>query len=177
MKSLLLTLFTFLAISTSAQNWDKDIVKEFVKEKNVAMVVDLSDATIMDVQISDYPEYYSGKYSSNEKYANLVLEKFKNRFTANFYETCKRNSISKADARFVVTYKINSISENGGFSGVYYVSDRGNMSDTISFSRKDGKWNDFEVLLMENVDKFWKAVKGQFTQGNPYFDKLYTKKK
>ena len=77
MKSLTLSLFALLSLTTSAQNWNKEIVKEFIKEKNVALVVDFSRATIMDVSIDDYPEYYSGKFSSNEKYANLVLKKFK----------------------------------------------------------------------------------------------------
>lgn len=170
---------SILSCSVYAQNWTKEITKDFSKEKNVAVVIDLSEAMIMDVPISEYPEYYSGKFSSNEKYANLVLEKFKNRFVSNFCQKCKRNAVSEEEARFTVTYKINSISENGGFSGVYWVSDKGNKSETISFNRKDGRWNDFEKLLMENVDKFWKSVANSQggVKGNPYNDKLFSKKK
>lgn len=77
-KILILFAILFCSVSTNAQNWTKEIAKNFLKEKQVAINVDLSDATIMDVSLKDYPEYFNGKYSSNEKYANLILDKFKN---------------------------------------------------------------------------------------------------
>lgn len=175
-EMLFCTLLAVFSIA-KAQNWNKDIATEFKKENNVAIIVDLSEATIMDVSIKDYPVYYSGKFSSNEKYANMVLEKLKNRFTSKFYTRLKKKKVTPEEARFVVTYKFMSINEKGGFSGVYWVSDKGNISDQIPFERKDGRWNDFEILLMENVDKFWKSAKGGSSKGNPYLDNLFSKKR
>lgn len=171
------TLFTiiFCTVIVNAQNWTKEVAKEFSKEKQVAINIDLSDATIMDVSLKDYPEYFSGKYSSNEKYANLILDKFKNRFRISFFKYSKKNEISESDAKFTLVFKLKSITEKGGFSGVYYVVTQGNCSDEILFEQKDGRWNDFETLLMENAEKFWKTadLKGY----SPYMVKLYTKKK
>lgn len=165
----------FYIDSANAQNWTKEIAKNFSKEKQVAINVDLSDAIIMDVSLKDYPEYFSGKYSSNEKYANLILDKFKNRFRTSFYKYLKIKEISESDAKFTLVFKIKSITEKGGFSGSYFVITQGNCSNEISFDQKDGRWNDFETLLMENAEKFWKTadLKGY----NPYTVKLYPKKK
>ena len=172
--SILFVIF-FLVFTVHAQNWTKEIAKDFIKDKQVAINVDLSDATIMDVSLKDYPEYYSGKYSSNERYANLVLEKFRNRFRTSFYKYLKKNETSESDAKFTLVVKLKSITEKGGFSGVYYVVTQGNCSNEVSFYQKDGRWNDFETLLMENAEKFWKLadLKGY----NPYTVKLDTKNK
>ena len=174
----LFILFAILlcTVSTSAQNWTKEIAKDFSKEKQVAINIDLSNATIMDVSLKEYPEYFSGKYSSNEKFANLILNKFKNRFRTSFYKYLKKNEISESEAKFTIVFKFKNITEEGGFSGVYYVETQGNCSKEINFNQKDGRWNDFETLLMENAEIFWKTTIHR-SYINPYAVKLYTKKK
>ena len=174
----ILTLFVilFCSVSTNAQNWTKEIAKNFLKEKQVAINVDLSDATILDVSLKDYPEYFSGKYSSNEKYANLILDKFRNRFRTSFYKYLKKNEISESEAKFTLVFKFTSITERGGFSGVYHVVTQGNCSEEISFDQKDGRWNDFETLLMENAEEFWKLSIRRRSY-SPYEVKLYPQKK
>jgi len=174
-KILTLLAILFCSVSTNAQNWTKEIAKNFLKEKQVAINVDLSNATIMDVSLKDYPEYFSGKYSSNEKYANLILNKFKNRFRTSFYKYLKKNEKSESEAKFTLVFKFKSITEKGGFTGVYYVVTQGNCSEEISFYQKDGRWNDFETLLMENAEKFWETA--HFKGYSPYTVKLYPKKK
>lgn len=172
-----MTLFLCIA-SMNAQNWTKETAKRFLKEKQVAINIDLLNATIMDVSFEDYPEYYSGKYSSNEKYANIILDKFKNRFRTSFYKYLKKNEVSESDAKFTLVFKFKNITEEGGFSGFYYVDTQGNCSEEIYFEQKDGRWNDFETLLMENAEKFWKKAGGYSGYDyNPYLVKLYTKKK
>lgn len=176
MKKLLALIAIFLAATSGhAQNWTKEISNEFKKEKQVAVQIDLSESTIMDVTLADYPEYFSGKYSSNEKYANLILDKFKNRFRTSFYKHTKKVEVSESEAKFILVFEFKSITEKGGFSGTYRVVTQGNSSEEISFIQKDGRWNDFETLLMENADKFWKRI--DFSDFNPYSVKLYTQKK
>ena len=178
MRKLFFLLLILSSINMSAQNWTKETRKKFLKEKGVGLIVDLSEATIMDVSIKDYPEYYSGKFSSNEKYANLVLEKFKNKFRSGFYNAVKKEPVDIQEAKYVVTYKILNITEKGGFSGLYYVDCDGNRSKTESYEVKNGRWNDLETLLMENVEKFWKRLKHpNENNGNPIYDELYVSKK
>ena len=55
----------------------------------------------------------------------------------------------------MIEFKFSNITEKGGFSGVYHIVTQDNYSEDIHFSQKDGRWNNFETLLMENVDKFW----------------------
>ena len=178
MKKLLLLIVLLSCINMNAQNWTKEIYKVFLKEKKVGLTVDLTEATIMDVSYEEYPEYFCGKNSVSEKYANLILEKFTKRFRQEFYLAVKKEPAEINDAKYVVTYKILNISEKGGFSGIYYVECDGNRSEINSFERKDGRWNDFETLLLENVVKFWKQLKNdEDKKGNPLRDKLYVNKK
>ena len=176
-RKILFLILAFVSSVAMAQNWTKETFNEFKNNQDVALVLDLSEATVMDVKMADFPAYYSGKFSSNAKYANMVLEKFKDSFSSFFYKKCKKNSVPVDGARYVVTYKFKSITTEGGFSGEYWVSDGGNISEKLEFSCKDGRWNDFEILLMENVEKFWKSVNGVGKKGNPYKDKLFPKQK
>lgn len=172
---LTLTAMLICTVCINAQNWTKEIAEDFKREKQVAFNVDLSDATIMDVSLEDYPEYFSGKYSSNEKYANLILEKFKNRIRTSFYKYFKKIETSESEAKFTLVLKLKSITEKGGFSGSYNVVTQGNYSNEILFDHKDGRWNDFETLLMENAEKCWKT---SYSYGySPYNIRLYPKKK
>ena len=174
MKKILFLILVFASLSLNAQNWSKETRKDFLKEKNVGLIVDFSEALIMDVSVEDYPEYFSGKFSSNEKYAKLILEKFIKRFRLGFSLAAKKELVDIKDSRYVVTYKILNITEKGGFSGLYYVECNGNRSETNAFEMKDGRWNDFETLLMENVEKFWKRIKHPSEMnGNPVYDILH----
>ena len=174
-----LTAMLFCVHSANAQNWTKEIADNFSKEKKVAIKLDLSDVMIMDVPLKDYPEYYSGKYSSNEKYATLILDKFQNRFCTCFYKYLKKEKIEESEAQYTIVFKFLSITEYGGFSGTYYVVTEGNKSEVVSFNQNDGKWNDFETLLMENIEKYWKrASYNPYSANNPYGEKrLYPKTK
>ena len=91
MKKLLLLIVLLSCINMNAQNWTKEIYKVFLKEKKVGLTVDLTEATIMDVSYEEYPEYFCGKNSVSEKYANLILEKFTKRFRQEFYLAVKKN--------------------------------------------------------------------------------------
>lgn len=174
MKKIFLLILIFSSLSLSAQDWSKETRKDFLKVKNVGLIVDYSEATIMEVSTEDYPEYFCGKFSSNEKHAKLILEKFIKRFRLGFSLATKKELVDIKDSRYVVTYKILNITEKGGFSGLYYVECNGNRSETNSFEMKDGRWNDFETLLMENVEKFWNRLNHLTPMtGNPIFDKLY----
>lgn len=170
------TLFFAISLLCIAQDWTKDITKEFRKQPNVAIVIDLSNTTIMDVSLENYPKYFSGKYSSNEAYAELIIQRFKNRFKEGFYKTVKKEEVDTSAARFVVVYTFKSISENGGFRGYYHVESGNIKSKSIEFRCEDGKWNNFETLLMENSEKYWRKITKDYfmdMDGNPYKDKLY----
>ena len=177
MKYLLSFALSFLcSISSFCQNWTKEMSKDFIKSPAVCTIVDLSTATVMGVPVADFPKYYAGKFSSNEEYAQLVLDKFKNKFINNFYKTTKKEKASIDAANYIVTYQIYEITEDAGFSGKYYVECNNCKSRVYSFECKDGRWNDFEELLMENVDKYWRYAKGGSKHGNPCRDNLLPKK-
>ena len=172
-KALLSLIVAFPTLPAAAQNWTKETLKAFKQEKKAALVVNLKAATIMDVSYEDYPEYYSGKFSSNEKYANLLLEKFENRFRNGFFKSTKKEIVPTGEARFTVVYDFREITEKGGFSGTYYLMDGEDKSNILSFAQEDGRWNDFETLLMENIDEFWKTKKRWRMGGNPVYDGYY----
>ena len=179
-RKFLFLIMAFVSVVAFGQNWTRETVKDYKKEVNVALVVDFSEATVMDVKLEDFPEYFSGRYGKTEKYASLVLEKFKNRFASNYFKASERISVPVEEARFVITYNFNSINENGGFHGVFWICDGDNKSEVVPFKQKDGRWNEFEVLLMENVDKFWESHIWPTIDGIPiesYLKKLESKKK
>lgn len=83
-KALIFLSIIFGSVFTNAQNWSKEIVNDFRKTKQVTIKIDMSETRVMDVPLKEYPEIYSGKYSSNEKYAMKIFEKFEQQFRASF---------------------------------------------------------------------------------------------
>ena len=159
MKKILFNLMlSLISLPISAQNWTKDMAIDLLTESKVAIVANLNETKIMGVSLKDFPQYYSGKYNSNETYANLILEKFKKNFEECFYKYTHRIPIAVEEARYVVVYDFAEIDEDGGFSGSYYVMQGDNKSRTLLFKQKKGRWNDFEELLIENSKTYWKSA-------------------
>jgi len=160
MKKVLLLIITLaVTISLSAQNWTKAMQRDFRKSKDIVVVVDFSKATIMGVPTIDFPYYYAGKYQTNDKYPVILLNKIKTKFESTFYQTFGYYQADLATAKYIVHYDFHYINEKGGFSGVCYVSTNGNNSTAYYFGWKDGRWNDFEQLVMENIKRYFGKAK------------------
>jgi len=176
-KIILATLLCVFGLSgVYAQNWSKEMQKEFRDAKQISFEVDLSEATIMGVSRDKFATYYSGKYQKTEEYANLILEKMQNTIKDKFFKFSAKKARYDANAPYKVVYVFTSITENAGLNGYIYVIKDGNKSEEIAFSVKDGRWNDFDKLFEENAEKLVKPVYGK-NADTPYSQRLYPKGK
>jgi len=157
-KYLAFVVMLFATITLTAQNWTKQMQKEYRKSKDVAIVVDLSKATIMGVSIDKFPIYYAGKYKKEKEYAEIILEQIENNFKNAYRKANDLPVVDEASAKFVVHYDFNEITEEAAFSGVYYITCGDSKSKITPFSCNKGRWNDFETLIKENIEKFFKKL-------------------
>ncbi len=157
MKKIIFTVLLMMGfvMGVNAQNWTQADSTEFAKATDIAFEVDLSDATIMGLSKEKYPAYYASKFGSTEKNAELLLERFCNEMEYQYFTRERQNVTCDPNAKFKIVYKITYITEKGGFGGTYTLSNGKTKSEAYPFAVRDGKWNSFDNLLLENAKKLF----------------------
>ena len=175
MKKLQTLIFFFISLAVSAQNWTADMQKDFRKSQDVAVVVDLTQATICDLSYDKFPIYYAGKEKCDKEYAEVLLEQVQNMFLNGILEALKLPRVDKDKAKYVIHYIFYNITEDAAFSGRFYVMCGDNKSAEMPFWQPKGRWNTFEKLLKENVKDYVQNV-NKGNSKSPFRCNLYSYK-
>lgn len=153
--------------------WTKEMQDDFRKSKDVAVVVDFSQTKIMGVSVEDFPIYYASKYGKRKEIGSLILKQIKESFMDNFRKTYNLPSVKEADAKYVIHYDFYYISEDAGASGEFYVMKGNEKSKVNRFYWGNGRWNEFDILMKENIEKYFKMVSAGL-HPTPFFNsRLY----
>ena len=143
---------------TSVPNYTKDAKKEIKNATDVNMAIDLSNVTIMGLDSADFVSWYS------KNSGDLTLKRFKNYVVKTVKENTKKKIFypAKEGIPYLVKLDIEAISEDAGINAIFYFykfvggQKEGLMRNNIKI--KDGRMNEFEVLLKENAEDLGKKV-------------------
>jgi len=132
-------------------------VEEMVKFKEAIeydITYDYSEADINGYNYSEFLEYFKPQNGIPSK---SLLDKFEHKMCASLNKGIKEYNFNlgtpKSTNRFNVIVKFETITKDAKSIGVIIVSDK--ISGNIAFrkfSTKAGRWNDFEVLLIEDAE-------------------------
>lgn len=179
MKKILLLIVLMLGVvgTMFGQNWTKETAKDFKRSKSIAIVTDISQAMICDVPAEKFPLYYASKTKGDAEGIKIMLEKFQYKFKSEFGKLYKKNILETNEADYVINYVFKNINEDGSFSGYFYVDNKGNKSANVEFQMFEGRWNDMETLLVENITRYFRlsVVKNPKRTQGPFnnISKLY----
>ncbi|MCM1066646.1 MAG: hypothetical protein NC418_03615 [Muribaculaceae bacterium] len=157
----------------AALTLDKDKIREFKECKAYGISADFSNAIVCGLKIGEYKKFYAEKNSVSEQYVDMLFSQFENALLtrpegvlenkpfflgnpATFYPLD-----SSSPRPFNLHIKIISINENASVTALctLYTDD---INDGYSFDIRvgEGRWNDFEVLVKENLAEVnWKAAR------------------
>ncbi len=148
-------LLLFAAFTCFSQNEKtlKQIKKNFLKQKEFAIDVDLSTTSFSGLSCEDFIEYVAGKNDISPSFVNAAINKYK----TSFFQTVKGYRFVEDKAN-TVPYKIHirveSLNEQAGIVAKAFISYKDSVDFAyIDLSVKDGRWNSFDVLLNENAEK------------------------
>lgn len=146
---------------SSAQKWDKETKKAFKKAASYSLMIDFSDMKISGLDSAEFVSYYCDKKQAKPEFLGLVLKKFKHELASAASKVMKKSFlIDDSTSDFVFSYRIYEITDNAGLTGDLSIYPRGKTEEAniYDFKIKDGKWNDFDVLLLENAEKLGKRL-------------------
>jgi len=183
MKRLAIVLVMVLGMSSSVQavKWDTQTNKAFRNADSYALFVDFSDAKIDGLDSADFVSYYCGKEKKKANFLDFTYKKFRYELASHIqnrlYKTIKVNDNSP---EFVLEYKILYLTEKAGITGELYVypKDQPDKAQVYDFKLKEGRWNSFDVLLLEAAEKMGKYITDiRRTSSSNYIDDLYVFRK
>lgn len=163
MKKLMIVLLLLVGAlgNIHAQKWDKETKKAFKKSDHYSIIVDYTDLKIAGLDSAEFVSYYCEKEKKKPEFLGLTLKRFKDELARAASKVLdKRFRVEDSTADFVFSYKIYDITEKAGFTGEMSIYPRGQQDNAMvyDFQMKDGRWNSFDVLLLENAEKLGKNI-------------------
>lgn len=126
------------------------------------MLIDFSQAKFSGLDSAEFVTYYSNKEKKDPAFINLVLKKFKLALAESTEKTLRKKIMldDTSSSNFVFSFKIKEVTEDAGIKGELYVYPKDRLNDALifDFKQKDGRWNDFDILLVENATKIGKRM-------------------
>lgn len=164
---------------TFAQQFDKETKRSFKNENVMNLVIDFSQSKFSGLDSLDFVTYYCANENRPKEYFGVVLKKAVNILKANLEKTTKKHFLldgKSISTSFTYRFQFFNITEKGGMNGVLSVYPNFDKNNVVKydFKIKDGRWNTFENLLYEAVEKLGKADVGI---SGVYNDNVYHKQK
>lgn len=179
MRKLTIIFMLLLGICNFAYaiKWDSKTNKAFRKASTYALYVDFSQAKIAGLDSAEFVTYYCEKEGKKPEFLGIVFKKFKQVLGENAGKALSKTFAveDSSSADFIFDFKFSNITEKAGVNGVLmiYPKKHKDMAKMFSFKVKDGRWNDFDVLLLETAEKLGR----RFALNNAYLqlDDAYVK--
>lgn len=147
-------LFTCVGMSYSqVEKTNKEIKKEFLRQREFALDVDLSNTVFAGMNSDDFVAYMSMKENITKEALQIVLNKYKSSF---YVGNTKYKFVDdkNGDMPYRIHIKVKSISEKAGIKANAIVTYKDSVDiASIDLPVEDGRWNTFAVLLEENAEK------------------------
>lgn len=160
-KILLVFAAFFMCIGASYSQTTKtneEIKAEFLKQREFALDVDLSNTVYSGMNYDEFAEYMEIKENMPQKFLKAALSKYKVSFYSNTKKYKFVNDKNK-EIPFRIHIKVENISEKAGIQATAIITYNDSVDiASIDLPVEDGRWNSFDVLLEENAQKQLKEL-------------------